>query len=171
MRRLLLAVAVLFTCTTLHAEEEAEAILFTPPKGWRFAEASSLPPNVKVMVVGTPRREFPPSINLGMEKFEGTLKDYLQIVRRINEEQQSDWKDLGTLRTDAGNASLSQLDTRTEWGNVRMMHAILVKDGYAYILTAAALRDEFSLYYTEFFSTMRSLRFDRVSTEQLAELK
>ena len=148
-------------------KEETEAILFDPPSGWHYGNLKDLPPSVKAMVIGKGKREYPPSINLGMEKYGGTLKDYLKIVKRLNEEQNFAWKDLGTIPTGAGDASLSQLDMRTEWGNVRMMHVILVREGYAYVMTAAALRDEFSLYYQDFFKTMRSLRFGRVSPDQL----
>lgn len=165
---------LLFLCSalTLPAEESPSettqaAILFTPPEGWRFADAKELPKYVKVMVVGKGLHECPPSINLGMEPFKGTLKDYLKIVKRINEAKPCEWKDLGTIQTQAGKGSLSQLDMRTEWGSMRMMHVILVANGYAYILTTAALRDEFPLYYEDFFKTMRSLRFDHVSPDQL----
>lgn len=150
------------------ASAKTSAILFTPPPGWRYADSKSLPPAVKVMVVGKAKKDYPPSINLGMEDFEGTLKDYLKIVKTINEGQSGEWKDLGSIQTEAGKGSLSQLDIRTEWGNVRMMHVILVKDHKAYVLTAAALRDEFSAYYSQFFKTMKSLRFDSVRTDQLA---
>lgn len=136
-------------------------VVFTPPEGWRLAESATLPKSVKVMVVGEGSREYPPSMNLGTEPFQGTLKQYLKIVKEINESQKSDWKDLGMIKTDAGDASLSQVDIRSEWGPVRMMHVILIKDGTVYILTAAALRDEFSDYYKEFFKALKSLKFER----------
>lgn len=141
------------------ATQEFNTIQFTSPLGWHYAEAQSLPKSVRAMVVGKGAREFPPSINLGTEPYKGTLKEYLKIVKAINDTQGANWKDLGTILTDAGEASLSQLDTEGEWGDVRMMHVILLRDEMIYILTAASLKEEFPKFYPEFFRAMRSLRF------------
>lgn len=142
-----------------HAAREPGSLLFAPPEGWRLADPKSLPPNIEFMVVGKGRHEMPPSINLSLESFDGSLKDYLKIVKSINEAQKTDWKDLGTIRTEAGDGSLSQVDMPSEWGELRLMHVILVNDGHAYIVTAAALKDEFPHFYKEFFKAFRSLRF------------
>lgn len=133
---------------------------FTPPTGWRLADSSALPSSVKVMVVGKGEKEFPPSINLGTEQFAGTLQEYLKVVKSINTAQGAAWKDLGMIKTEAGEASLSQLDTKTQWGDVRMMHVILVRNGVVYIMTAAALKDEFPKHYQDFFNSMKTLRFN-----------
>lgn len=135
------------------------SIQFTPPLGWRLAEATQLPPSVKTLVVGKGRFEFPPSLNLGMEIYPGTLKEYLKRVKEINDAKGYAWKDLGKIRTEAGDASLSQVDTQTQWGEVKLMHVILKKDEIIYILTAAALKEEFSRFYKDFFNSMRSIRF------------
>lgn len=140
-------------------EEDAEGIvLFTPPPGWRLAEASSLPAHVRAMVVGSGPSSFPPSMNLSWEPFKGSLKQYLKTVKNLNSAQGYEWKDLGSIKTEAGNASLSQVDTKSQWGNVRLMHVILINNGHVYILTASALKDEFSIFYKDFFASMRSLR-------------
>jgi hypothetical protein len=149
--------------------QEPGAIVFSPPKGWHLADANALPPHVRVMVVGKGSHEFPPSINLSTEEFEGTLKDYLRIVKEINLSQGSEWKDLGTLRTAAGEASLSQADAFTEWGKIRMMHVILYRNGVIYILTAAALQEEFPRFYKTFFESLRSLRINQ-DPDEMAEL-
>lgn len=138
-----------------------EEIQFTPPAGWRFAEAGNLPKSVKVMVVGQGQSQFPPSMNLGTEEYTGNLKDYLKTIKNVNDIRHADWKDLGTIRTEAGNASLSQVDMKTQWGDVRLMHVIIMHGGMAYILTAAALKDEFPTYYKEFFKAMTSLKITK----------
>jgi hypothetical protein len=144
----------------LNLAKQSDAVIFTPPSGWHLADPKSLPPSVKVMVVGKGEREFPPSINLGTEKYSGTLKQYLKRIKEINDSQGAVWKDLGKIRTQAGEASLSQVDTQTQWGNVRMMHAILKKEDMVYILTAASLKEEFPKHYKYFFNSLRSLRFN-----------
>jgi hypothetical protein len=85
----------------------------------------------------------------------------------MNDAQGFEWKDLGTIRTEAGTASLSQVDTKTEWGSVRLMHVIMMKNGTVYILTASALKDEFSQFYKEFFAAMRSLRVAKDAFEMV----
>lgn len=159
-------------CTLAHANAEilpspdiTETVFFSPPQGWLQAKNDTLPPHVKVMVVGKGKKEFPPSINLSTEEFEGTLKDYLKIVREINHSQGSEWRDLGTIRTNAGEASLSQADVVTQWGSVRMMHVILPRNGMIYILTAASLKEEFPMYYKTFFDSLRSLNVKKEATE------
>lgn len=145
------------TSPTVNSQDK---ILFTPPNGWRFAESKDLPKSVKVMVVGQGNNEYPPSINLGTENYSGSLKDYLKRVKEINDSQGHEWKDLGTINVKAGEASLSQVDSKNKWGNVRMMHVILKKDNTIYIMTAASLKDEFPKFYKDFFAAFRSLRFD-----------
>lgn len=147
--------------TAIKNEELKEDVAsFTPPPGWNLADPKSvnLPPRVQVMVIGKGASTFPPSMNLSSEPYQGTLKQYLQIVKGINQEKGSEWKDLGQIRTQAGPASLSQVDTKSQWGEVRLMHTILLKNGKIYILTASALKSEFSLYYQDFFNAMRSFR-------------
>lgn len=160
-----------------HSESDEGIILFSPPAGWSLAESQSLPPHVRVMVVGKGASSFPPSMNLSSEPYKGTLKQYLKTVKNLNGAQGYEWKDLGTIQTQAGIGSLSQVDTKSQWGDVRLMHVILINNGNVYILTASALKDEFSKFYKEFFNSMRSLRvandiFDSVNDEkQRAQLK
>jgi hypothetical protein len=142
-----------------------------------MADPKILPERVKLMVVGQGPSAFPPSMNLSLEPYSGSLKQYLKSVKNTNMAQGYQWKDLGTIRTEAGNASLSQVDTKSEWGSVRLMHVILLKNGVIYILTASALQDEFSQFYKDFFNSMRSLRVAKeafemiVNTQQRTQLK
>ncbi len=147
------------TKASAQKSQEEEVILFTPPSGWHLADTSSFNlPHVKVMVVGKGPSHLPPSMNLSMEPYKGSLKQYLRTVKNMNAAKGDEWKDLGTIRTEAGNASLSQVDTKTQWGTMRLMQVILLKNQNIYILTASALKDEFSLFYKDFFAAMRSLR-------------
>lgn len=142
---------------------QADAVVqaaFTPPPGWYFADSSKLPKHVKVMVVGQGKHEMPPSMNLGYEEFSGTLKDYLKIMKEINVSQGDPWKDLGTFQTTAGPGSLSQVEMRTEWGVLKQMHLVYLHEGVIYILTAAALKEEFAQFYPVFFQALRSFRVD-----------
>lgn len=152
-----LAILCIFGCSA--EEMPQKSLVFTPPQGWFLADEKELPESVKVMVLGKGKSEYPPSINLGLEPYEGSLKSYLKIVKEINRSQHADWQDLGKIQTQAGPASLSQVDMRTEWGQVRLMHVIFVHEKVAYIMTAAAKREEFPEYHQTFFKAMKSLRF------------
>jgi hypothetical protein len=136
---------------------EEGLVFFTPPVGWMLADSDVLPPHVQVMVVGKGPSSFPPSLNLSWEPYKGTLKQYLKIIKNMNAAKGDEWKDLGMIQTQAGSGHLSQVDTKTQWGDIRLMHVILVKNGNVYILTASALKDEFSVFYKEFFAAMRFL--------------
>ncbi len=135
-------------------------LVLTAPEGWRSMEAKDLSPSVKMMVVGKGDYEFPPSINIGTEVYPGTLKAYLKRIKEINSSKGAEFKDLGTINIEAGVASLSQVDKKTEWGNVRMMHVIFKKDDTIYIATAAARREEFPTFYKSFFNALKSLKFE-----------
>lgn len=139
---------------------QATYITFVPPTGWRMAEQSELPPNVRSMVVGTSTSYFPPSINVASENYAGTLAEYLKIVQSINASKGAQWRQLGTIDTQAGAGSLSQVDAKTEHGDMRMMHTILLKGQTIYIMTAAAAKEDFSKYYKDFFAAMRSLQVE-----------
>lgn len=163
-------VFTLFIANQSYTEEPKleKSLVFTPPQGWQMADPKQLPPSVKAMIVGKGKSEYPPSMNLGLEEYDGNLKSYLKIVKSINDSQNAEWKDLGKIQTQAGSASLSQVDMRTEWGAVRLMHVILVRDGFAYILTAAAKSDEFPQFYNDFFTAMKSLRFENLDPTQVS---
>ena len=152
-----LVILFLFPILILTAAETRQAT-FIPPEGWRSADLNTLPSSVKFMVVGKGAKEVPPSINLGFEAYKGTLKEYLKIVKDINSSQGDNWKDLGTVQTAGGPASLSQVDVKTEWGVIRQMHLIYLDQGVVYILTAAALREEFPKFYNDFFQSLRSFK-------------
>jgi hypothetical protein len=149
--------------------KEPGSVIFTPPKDWQLVDKSKLPKSIMAMVVGKGKTNFPPSINLGLHQESGTLKEFLKYVKEVNDSDGIEWKDLGTIRTQAGDASLSQLDTSTEWGTIREMQVIFVKDDVAYILTAAALKDEFSTFYREFFNSMKSLKVNKTLFEMIPD--
>lgn len=141
-------------------ENAAKVSVFqiTPPASWIVLDPKVLPKTVSMMTVGKTLTTFPPSINVSSEPYRGTLKDYLQMVKKKEEEQGKKWQDLGSIKTEAGSANLSQVDYETNWGIVRSMHVILVKDEQVAVVTVAALKSEFSQFYPTFFTSMRSLK-------------
>jgi hypothetical protein len=144
--------------STNQTTEEEEIVSFTPPSGWFLADPKSLSPHVRVMVVGKSSSTLPPRLNLSWEPYKNSLRQYLKTVKNMNAAQGYEWKDLGNIQTEAGTGNLSQVDIKTQWGELRLMHVILIKNENVYILTASALKEEFSIFYKDFFAAMRSLK-------------
>src|SRR4051812_11336086 len=103
-------IAFIFFCSTLSCFADNFEVTFNPPKGWKNGDISKMSPLIKSMIVGTGKSHFPPSLTLAIEPYPGTLKEYLTIVKKINEKEKTDWKDLGKINTKAGEGSLSQFD-------------------------------------------------------------
>ncbi len=180
MKKSLLILAL--SLSLLHAEEEPSplspqdnslaeemeknvnapgAVLFTPPPGWRLVDPKNLPKSVLVMVVGKGEGEFPPNMNLGFENYSGSLKDYIRKIVKVQlDSTHAEWKDLGTIQTEAGDAQLLQIENKTKWGVERQMMVLLKNEGTIYMLTASAIREEFPKYYKEFFNSLRSLKIN-----------
>jgi hypothetical protein len=154
--------------TYVDTTEEPGAVLFNPPQGWGIADPKMLPPSVKIMVVGKGSGEFPPSMHMVVEPWKGTLKEYLKKVKAINEARKDEWKDLGKIRTQGGDASLSQVDSKSKWGEIREMHLILLHNEIIYILSAAALKEDFNKFYKDFFTAFRSFRINKDAFEMLS---
>lgn len=131
---------------------------FLPPKGWEIADPKMLSPRVKIAFVKNTGKGFRPSINLAVEQTQASTGEYLKAVRAIHEQDRTNqWRALGKVRTAAGLAQLTEIDSQTEYGPVRLLQLILVKEGYAWILTAVALKEEFPDFYREFHAAFRSL--------------
>lgn len=144
----------------------ASLCYFIPPQGWEIADPKGLSPRVKIAFVKNTGKGFCPSINLATEETTTSLNDYLKAVKAIHEQDRNNhWRALGKVRTNAGLAQLTEVDSSSQWGPIRILQLIFMKDGSAYVLTAAALKEEFSDYYKEIQSAFRSLTlsFDLVS--------
>lgn len=140
---------------SVHAQEEC---YFAPPEGWLLTDPKYLAPNVRIGFLRKGKKEFCPSLNLAVEKVNVPIEKYLAAVKKIHQSNLNDrWRDLGKIKTQAGEARLTEIDTTSPFGPVRLLQLILLKDGCAYILTAGALREEFSSFYKEFEQAFHSL--------------
>ncbi len=135
-------------------------VYFSPPPGWHYAQSELLKLPVQAMVIGKGNASVPPSMNLTVEPYKGTLKQYLKLIKDINASKGNVWTDLGKIKTAAGEGSLSQLDKKMSGEDMRMLHTVILKNGKIYILTAAAAKSEFSSFYKQFFDAMTSLHIN-----------
>ncbi len=132
---------------------------FIPPQGWEINDPRILSSRIQISFFKKKSEGFCPSINLAIESIDVSQTDYLKAVKQIQEKNRSNrWRKLGKIHTAAGVADLTEIDTTTDWGPVRMLQLILVKHSKAYVLTAAALKKEIPSLYKEFQTAFRSLQ-------------
>lgn len=88
-----------------------------------------------------------------------SLDAYVEEVRKIHvADPNSRWRDLGRFRSLLGDGRLMELETPSDFGLARMVQLVIIKEKTAYILTAGALKEEFSKFYRTFDSVLRSLQ-------------
>jgi hypothetical protein len=130
---------------------------FNPPKDWLIADPALLSPRVQIGFICKTKKGFCPSLNMATEEVEVSLDEYLKAVKNIHEaDHHNRWRKVGKILTRAGEAQLTEIDTKTQWGAVRLLQLILLKDHVAYVLTAAALKEDFAQFYKEFQSAFQS---------------
>jgi hypothetical protein len=131
---------------------------FTPPSGWLIGDPKQLSGRVQISFLKK-QEGFCPSINLAIEPIDVSQEEYIQIVQTIHEKHHADrWRRLGKVTALAGDCDLTELDMTTEWGPIRLLQLILVREGHAYIMTAAATKKEIASYYGDFQACFRSLQ-------------
>lgn len=145
--------------------EIPEGCVFIPPAGWLAADRSQFPENMLAMVVGKGKGPYPPSINIWIEPYRGTQKSYLKCIKETCLSEKDEFRDLGQIATASGNAALCQVDRKTKWGEERLLHALIVRYDKAYLLTAAALKEEFADHYSQFFEAIRSMKINKSVSE------
>jgi len=146
---------------------------FHPPKGWDIVDRRHAGPQIQMAFIKKAKKEgFCPSLNLAIENVEGTLNEYLNDVKAIYEQDRKNhWRKLGKVRTHAGEAQLTEIDTLSALGSVRMLQLIFLKEGQAYIITAAALKNDFCRYYRDFQDAFHSLTVTADLFEAIPQLE
>lgn len=130
---------------------------FLPPTNWQAATPSTLSSYVQIGFIGKGASEFRPSVNFATEAVDVSLKQYVKAVKKIHaEEVNTSWRDLGKFMMQAGEGRLTEMTSASPWGEVKILQALFVKDGTAYIITGAALKQEFEQFQLDFLKTFRS---------------
>lgn len=171
-KSLIISLLCLFAIPLCFAKQQLQSILqisdavvadavqcyFIPPEGWEIIDPNAYSNRVKIAFMKRNNKGFFPSINLAIEETQASLSEYLKAVKAIHEQDRNNqWRALGKVQTAAGLAQLTEIDSTTEVGRIRILQLILIKDGSAYVVTAAALKEEFSAFYKDFQSAFRSL--------------
>lgn len=131
---------------------------FHPPEDWTCALPKNMSPHVQVGFVSPATSEFRPSINLALETVNVSLKDYLKAVKQIHISQpNTHWRDLGKFKFIAGEGRLTEISSRSAFGEIKMLQAIFLKDQTAYILTAAAQKKDYIKQQRALLQSLQSL--------------
>lgn len=132
---------------------------FVPPDGWECIHPQHLSPHVTVGFLGKSSSSFRPSINLAIEQVDVPLTKYVKAVKDLHKkEMRMHWRDLGSFRFQSGKGRLGEISSKSPFGEIKMLQAIYVEDGYAYVLTGAALKEEFTKFSQTFLTAIRSLK-------------
>jgi len=143
----------------LVSSKEAPVPIFDPPSGWECALPDNLSPCIQIGFLGKGSTSFRPSVNLAIEEVDVGLKEYVKAVKAIHlAASGTTWRDLGKFKTRSGEGRLAEIGTATPLGPVRMLQAIVVSNGRAYIMTGAAIKDDFLKFQETFIQTFQSLR-------------
>jgi len=87
-----------------------------------------------------------------------SLKDYVKAVKKIHLAQpNTTWRDLGRFQLAAGEGRLTEITTRSAWGDVKMLQALFVQDQTAYILTAAVSKKDYIKEQKTLLQALQSL--------------
>ena len=134
---------------------------FMPPTGWELRMPVERDAYIQAAFVGEQKGLLAPCVRYTTEVTDYSLKEYVQAVREQQlaqaQQPQDRWSDLGPFRTKAGEGRLIELELATEVGQLQMLQAICMGDGHAHVLTALALKEEFSALRPKFLETLRSL--------------
>jgi len=135
--------------------------LFAPPDEWEFAAAKNTDSCIQAGFLGKGSTPFRPSMNLAIEEVDVNLKQYLKAVKEIHlHSPGTTWRDLGKFVTLSGTGRLTEISTPSSFGNIKMLQMILIKDKVAYIMTGAAIKEDFLRLQDIFTKSFQSLRLE-----------
>ena len=142
---------------------------FIPPKDWEIADPKKLSKHVDVGFIGKQKNSFRPSINLASEKTLSTLKEYVKAIKTLNQkDKNSSLRELGEINTQSGKAALLEITKKNSFGDLRLLQQVFIHKKRAYILTAAAKKEDFNGYQKEIISSLQSFK---ITSDLLSEIK
>jgi hypothetical protein len=141
---------------------------FIPPKNFEVADPKALSQEVLIGFIKK-GSSFNPSLNLAEEKTKASLSEYVKAIKNIyKNDKNSFFRELGALETKAGTAALVEISSRSTCGEIRLMQAVLISDGIAYVLTSCCSKEDFMKYLPDFMNSFKSLS---LTNDLLSEIK
>jgi len=135
--------------------------IFSPPPNWEYIILPETPPCIKATFVGESSSPLKPSINIAQENISISEEAYLKAVKAIHDEEpNTKWKKTGKITTQVGIATLAEIDSKNSLGDLKMIQMILIKDKVAYIITGAAVKEDFPKIVQQLLQSCRSFHFE-----------
>lgn len=170
MRHLLWQVGVFLAFSLLSASEPF--YYFIPPASWEIVDPTKLKPMIKIAFVEKSGKTFKPSLNLGIQAANVSLSEYVAAAKKQHLAIRSKkWSELGIVHTKAGLGHLSQIDEKTQVGEIRSMQCMIVQEGLAYVITAVARKEDFLQYHNDFIKVFESFSIHTSTASSLSSLE
>ncbi len=132
---------------------------FVPPNKWKLVDPKQLSPMVEVCFFGKGKTAFHPSINIATEEIDIPGSEYVSIVVKMHRDDPNiEFRELGKIKTKSNIADLFELTTKTNFGPVKMLQAVIIKDAKAYVLTGSMHTDEFKTMSKTILKTFQSFQ-------------
>lgn len=166
---ILLSLLFVFSFINLESYESSPFAFFTPPPNWLIVNSEKQSPGIKIGFIASKRKIFTPALSFAIEKI-SHKQAYLKAVKSHHFKNRFHrLTDLGEFETKSGQAHLFQIDLKNNWGNIRILQSILIKDQRAYILTGSCLKKDFQTISQLFIQTFRSLTISKDLLSSLYE--
>ncbi len=134
--------------------------IFIPPKDWEWTDPKLLSSCIVAGFAGPSKSTIRPSINLAKEECSITLEEYVNAAKKLhNEDNQMSIRDLKTFSSNSQIIHLLELTKTTQFGKIKMLQAITIKEKNAYILTAAVNICDFLGLYKDLIMSIKSMFF------------
>jgi len=152
----LLYFLTIFTCSACIAQSYH---FFIPPDNWKLADPKKLSPMVEVCFLGKGKTSFYPSVNIATEEIDISAKEYMSIVVKMHKNDPNiEFRALGKIKTKAATADLFELTTKTNFGLVKMLQMVVIKDKKVFVLTGSMHIDEFKTLSKSILRTFQSFQ-------------
>ena len=172
----LLSFSFFFPFIFLESYQPSPFAFFSPPSHWLIASPEKQNSDIKIGFIASKRKVFTPALSFAVEKIDHPLT-YLKAVKSHHLKNRfHTLTDLGEFETKSGKAHLFQIEVKNNWGNIRILQSILIRDQKAYILTGSCLKKDFQEISQLFLQSFRSLTlakdvFSSIGTENPLTIK
>lgn len=146
----------------------APTALFKPPVNWNWSDQKGVESPAEAAFVGPVSKSISPSLSLKQtHQFQSRKEIIAEIMAIHNQGRTSSALHLGTIKTEAGEADLIQIEKKTQVGDLTLLQCILCHESTIYMMTATASKGAMAKLYTDVKGSFESLRIIQDISEVL----